>query len=98
LHLDAAQLIKHYLGLRKQFPAGKKVWLVYLYWKPVNFIDIAEYSRHAEDLEKFQSEVKEAEAVRFMAMDYLELWNSWEKDKNMAEHAKLLKDRYCVEI
>jgi hypothetical protein len=97
-HLDAAQLIKHYLGLRKQFPDGKKVWLVYLYWIPVNVADIAEYSRHAEDLEKFRSAVEGAESISFMALDYLELWDSWEKDRNMAEHAKLLKNRYCVEI
>lgn len=97
-HLDAAQLIKHYLGLRKRFPEGKKVCLVYLYWKPVNYSDIIEYSRHAEDLEKFQSSVESAKAISFMALDYLELWDSWEKDKNMAEHAKVLKNRYCVEI
>ncbi|MFA6413846.1 MAG: hypothetical protein WCW53_14240 [Syntrophales bacterium] len=97
-HLDAAQLIKHYLGLRKQFPDGKKVWLVYLYWRPVNVADISEYSRHAEDLEKFQSAIEGAESIRFMALDYLELWDSWEKNINMAGHAKLLKNRYCVEI
>lgn len=97
-HLDAAQLIKHYLGLRKKFPEGKKVWLVYLYWRPVNIDGIVEYSRHAEDLDKFRSAVEGAEAIRFMALDYLQLWDSWEKDRNMAEHAKLLKNRYSVEI
>jgi hypothetical protein len=97
-HLDAAQLIKHYLGLRNQFPNGKKVLLVYLFWKPLNATQFAEYAQHAEDLDKFQSAVKTAESVRFMSLDYQQLWDAWGKDKNMAEHARNLKNRYCVEI
>jgi hypothetical protein len=97
-HLDAAQLIKHYLGLRSKFPDGMKVFLVYLFWKPLNAGSIDEYSRHADDLERFRASVEGATGVRFMSMDYLQLWDSWEKDKNMAEHARLLKNRYCVEI
>lgn len=97
-HLDAAQLIKHYLGLRKQFPNGKRVLLVYLFWKPLNAAKFAEYSRHAEDLDKFHRAVRTSDSVRFMSFDYLQLWDAWEKDKNMAEHARNLKSRYCVEI
>jgi len=97
-HLDAAQLIKHYLGLRNHFPDGKKVLLLYLFWKPLNAATFAEYSQHGEDLEKFRNAVQDSQSVRFVAMDYLELWDAWEDDKDMAEHARLLKDRYCVEI
>jgi len=97
-HLDAAQLIKHYLGLRKQFPGIQNVMLVYLFWKPLNAGSIAEYSRHAEELEKFRSSVENTVGVRFTSLDYLQLWDSWEKDEKMAGHARLLKDRYCVEI
>jgi hypothetical protein len=97
-HLDAAQLIKHYLGLRKQFPCDKTVLLLYLFWKPLNADKFAEYSRHAESVEKFRHAVQGAQSVRFVAMDYLELWDAWEGDGDMAEHARLLKDRYCVEI
>lgn len=97
-HLDAAQLIKHYFGLRNKYPAGKQVWLVYLYWKPLNADGIEEYTRHTEDLMKFQKMIGSTGAVRFKAMDYIQLWDQWEKDSNMAEHTKLLKNRYCVEI
>lgn len=97
-HLDAAQLIKHYLGLRKTFQKYKNVLLVYLFWKPLNADVFEEYARHAEDLEKFRSAVQHSERIRFMSLDYLQLWDVWEKDRNMAEHAKLLKARYCVEI
>lgn len=97
-HLDAAQLIKHYLGLRNKFPSLTNVLLVYVFWKPLNADKFDEYSRHAEDLEKFQRALHHSETVRFMSLDYLHLWDTWENDRNMAQHAKLLKDRYCVEI
>ena len=97
-HLDAAQLIKHYLGLRHSYPDVNNVLLVYLYWKPLNADEFEEYARHAEDLEKFQHAIQNSNKVQFKAMDYLQLWNEWEKDGNMAKHAKRLKDRYCVKI
>jgi len=97
-HLDTAQLIKHYLGLRKNFSDHKNVLLVYIFWKPLNADKFEEYSRHAEALETFSRAVQHSETIRFIALDYLQLWDAWEKDRNMAEHAKLLKDRYCVEI
>lgn len=97
-HLDAAQLIKHYLGLRNKYSDYKNVLLVYLFWKPLNADEFDEYACHAKDLEKFQCIVQHFDKVQFIAMDYLQLWDVWEKDRNMAEHAKLLKDRYCVNI
>jgi len=97
-HLDKAQLIKHYLGLRKNFPNYKNVSLIYIFWKPFDADDFDEYARHAEDLEKFRNAVQHSRTIQFMSLDYLQLWDSWEKDKNMAQHAKLLKDRYCVNI
>lgn len=97
-HFDAAQLVKHYLGLRKQFPAEQKVFLLYLFWKPLNAANIAEYSRHAEDIEKFQKAISESGNIQFIAMDYLQLWESWSGDSELAKHANLLKQRYGVEI
>lgn len=97
-HLDVAQLIKHYLGLRKRYADGRPVYLLYLFWKPLNANNIPEYSRHAEELERFRVAVAEGEAVQFIAMDYLQLWESWSEDAGLAEHANLLKQRYCVEI
>ncbi len=97
-HLDAAQLIKHYLGLRKQFLTCKKVFLVYLFWKPLNAASIGEYAQHAEDLVIFQNAVSKSSAVQFIPLDYLKLWDSWSEDHDLAEHASLLRQRYCVEI
>ena len=97
-HLDAVQLIKHYLGLRKNYSDHNNVLLVYLFWKPLNADNFDEYFRLAEELETFRRAVQQSKTIRFMSLDYLQLWDAWEKDKNMAQHAKLLKDRYCVEI
>jgi len=97
-HLDVAQLIKHYLGLRKQYPAGRQVYLLYLFWQPLNASSIPEYSRHAEDIEKFRNAVAQGNTVHFVPMDYLQLWESWSEHVDLAEHARLLKQRYCVEI
>jgi hypothetical protein len=97
-HLDASQLVKHYLGLRNKFSTSQKVFLVYLFWKPLNASDIAEYSRHAEDINKFQNAISKSSSIQFITMDYLQLWDSWSKDTELAKHAYLLKQRYNVEI
>ncbi len=93
-----AQLIKHYLGLRKQYRDGRQVYLLYLFWKPLNAASIPEYSRHAQDLQRFGNAVAEGRSVQFIAMDYLQLWESWSQDVDLAQHANLLMKRYCVEI
>ena len=97
-HLDAAQLIKHYLGLRNQFPKGKTVILLYLFWKPLNADSFDEYKKHADHLAVFKRRVKDSPAVQFESMDYLSLWESWETYPKLANHAKLMKDRYAVAI
>jgi hypothetical protein len=97
-HLDIAQLVKHYLGLRKQFAAGQKVYLLYLYWKPLNSAAINEYSELAKEIDCFRSAISEDSAVQFISMDYLQLWNSWSGDAELSQHAHLLKQRYGVNI
>ena len=97
-HLDVAQLIKHYLGLRKVYPNGRQVYLVYLFWKPVNADSIPEYARHAEELKDFENLVAEGKEVSFIAMDYLRLCESWSIDRDMGSHAESLQNRYRVEI
>jgi hypothetical protein len=97
---DSAQIIKHYLGLRKQYASDCKVFLVYLFWKPLNAESIPEYLQHAEDIERFRREIPENGEVRFIPMDYLALWESWEKasDPVLANHARILQQRYCIEV
>lgn len=96
-HLDAAQLVRHYLGLRNQFRNNGKVILVYLFWKPLNADDVPEYERHAEELEKFTSRISGG-LVQFVAKSYLELWDEWASDPALRDHAETLRRRYCVRI
>lgn len=63
-HLNAAQLLKHYLGVRSQFP-DRRVTLAYLYWEPINAHEIAACSIHAAELAEFEKNVRDP-TVRFL--------------------------------
>lgn len=55
-HLDTAQLVKHYFGLRRFQTVAKQPFdlaLLYLFWEPTNWQDIAECTQHCSDVEKF---------------------------------------------
>lgn len=73
--LDAAQLIKHYLGLRRQF-AARHVTLAYLYWEPANAADIAACIVHAAEAAEFAQRVDDPR-VQFVEMSYRQLWAQW---------------------
>jgi len=100
-HLDAAQLVKHYLGIRHGLadePVPKL--LVYLFWEPVNWNTIPEFARHRSEALSFSMAVAGGE-VEFTAMSYLELWELW-KDEGVWEgdEARLeyLRARYLMEL
>ena len=52
--LDAAQLVKHYLGLRRRFDRHH-VTLAYLYWEPANAEDVADCAVHRAEAAEFGS-------------------------------------------
>jgi len=53
-HLDAAQLCKHYLGLRHNFQGEQQeIILFYIFWEPENAIDFATYSIHRDEINNF---------------------------------------------
>jgi len=100
-HLDAAQLVKHYLGIRHGLadePVPKL--LVYLFWEPVNWNTIPEFARHRSEALSFSMAVAGGE-VEFTDMSYLELWELW-KDEGVWEgdEARLeyLRARYLMEL
>lgn len=97
-HLDAAQLVKHYLGLRNLTCQGEKErMLLYLFWEPENWIDFTVFHKHREEIADFSSRV-EGSCVRFKAQSYPELWAEWENQKANAEHISLLRSRYQIGI
>ena len=73
--LDAAQLIKHYLGLRSTF-SQPRIMLVYLYWEPLNGRDVECVREHRTEVGAFSSALCD-DRVQFHAQSYLDLWDAW---------------------
>jgi hypothetical protein len=97
--LDAAQLVKHYLGLRRRF-ADRPITLAYLYWQPSNATDIAPCMIHAAELAEFSQRVGDP-GVRFVGMSYAQLWDDWAGDGRpvwLREHVAALRQRYDVAV
>jgi len=100
-YLDAAQLIRHYLGLKAQVGTGgqhggKEATLVYLYWEPSNAGDLQACRTHAEEVAAFTSAVNDP-GLRFEAMKYSTLWAEWlasPKPSWLDHHVSLLVQRY----
>ncbi len=98
-HLDAAQLIKHYLGLRKQFQ-GQQITLLYIFWEPTNPKANMAFARHRDDVRLFSNAVEGGE-VAFQASSYPELWRTWKREARepwVAEHVAQLRRRYAVPL
>jgi len=96
-HFDVAQMIKHYLGLRREFRDGRNVHLLYLFWRPQNATEFEEYRQHRQEIAEVMHLVAGSK-VRLAAMCYSSLWDSWSERAALSEHAQHLKRRYCVEI
>ncbi len=96
-HLDVAQLIKHYLGIRKQCAHKDTKVLLYLFWEPENALELPEFRKHREEIREFASRI-DGGSVRFEAMSYPELWNNWNVRKDLSAHVANLRRRYSVEI
>lgn len=75
--LDAAQLVKHYLGLSKCWP-GKRIVLLYAYWEPKNASAFDEFVEHRKEVDKFCELVCAESNFTFSAACHRELWTEWE--------------------
>jgi hypothetical protein len=98
--LDEAQLIKHYLGLRRAVGpkgkhSGRSVTLLYLFWEPLNASEFPVFAEHRAEITKFASLIS-ASALRFCSMTYQSLWQDWERQGFMSEHVARLQRRYNV--
>jgi hypothetical protein len=98
LHLDVAQLIKHYLGLMNQKEyRGRDIILLYLFWEPENWTEFDLFKKHREEIAWFKERVHDT-SVKFTSQSYPELWKEWESKEGLAEHLFHLKQRYSVTI
>jgi Protein of unknown function (DUF429)/Restriction Endonuclease associating with ARP len=97
--LDAAQLIKHYLGLRRRF-TDRRVTLAYLYWEPSNANALAACAVHAAEVEEFSRRVADRR-LTFVPMSYRRVWDEWAATSQptwLQEHAAALRGRYDMAV
>ncbi len=103
VRLDAAQLIKHYMGLAHTFPAAGApcaITLGYVFWEPENWTEVGPCVQHREELEQFAAAVA-GDRVAFRWISYLELWAGWSRLRKPAwlgEHVAALRKRYSARI
>ena len=98
--LDAAQLVKHYLGLRHAYRDERAVTLAYLYWEPADADGVAACRIHRAEVRELGRCVR-ASPVRFVPMSYRDLWEDWAKPDRpdwLRRHVAALRQRYDVAI
>ncbi len=97
-HLDRAQLLKHYFGLRRlqqALAASRDLTLLYLFWEPLNWEEISECLQHRKELEAFADRVA-GSSITFRWMTYPQLWREWMEVPALGTHAGNLRERYEV--
>lgn len=94
----AAQILKHYLGLKSAYP-DRPARLLYLFWEPENAEALSPLALHREEIAEFSSWVKDPK-VNFVSASYPELWDEWENsDLPMPEgHLDNLRSRYALRV
>lgn len=99
-YLDAAQLVKHYLGIRRSLAEEETPKaLLYVFWEPSNWPDVDAFSRHRCEVLEFSMAVAGGE-VEFTAMSYAELWDSWDELgvwTDAPERLEYLRERYVFD-
>ncbi len=100
-HLDAAQLVKHYLGMRHSLGGhrGSKA-LAYVYWEPTDAIAHREFVSHRAAIREFASAVVDSE-IRFLSFSYPDLWDEWETTSawsGIRAHVAALRRRYLLSV
>lgn len=99
--LDAAQLVKHYLGIKRRIVEaagdGCSWTLLYAYWEPQDAAAYEPFRAHRAEIQSFLGMVADPE-VEFRAICYNDLWSEWEKDDRFRTHAQALKARYEVRL
>jgi hypothetical protein len=98
-HLDAAQLVKHYVGLAHGFPRMNRT-LFYLYWEPANAADLAPYRDFRREITDFALAVSGCE-TRFVAKSYRAQLQEWQHNRahiDLGAHVERLMQRYDFAI
>jgi hypothetical protein len=97
--VDAAQLVKHCLGLRNTF-RNQSITLLYLFWEPTNASDFKIFKKHHNEIKEF-SKMVGGSKVRFRSISYAKLWRNWQRldgPRWLGAHLANLRARYEVSI
>lgn len=97
-YFDVAQIIKHYLGLRKaEEYTNRNITLMYLFWEPENTAKFDIFKKHRDELFDFADAVG-GSSIKFVYKSYPELWLEWERKRIYKEHIINLHKRYSTGI
>ena len=98
-YLDAAQLIKHSIGLiNNKIKNGKNMILYYLYWTPINWKEINEYNLHENELRIFSKEINNTGQIEFKSLKYIDFWKMHENNDLLAKDIQNLQNRYEIKL
>lgn len=106
VYLDAAQLVKHYLGTRTQVApgrahAGKQAMLIYFYWEPNDAETQPVLLAHRDEVADLSRRVGDPE-LPLIALSHRDMWRSWgTADTSVSwvdEHVRQLRQRYDVAL
>ena len=95
----AAQIVKHYLGLKSQFPDRVAV-LVYLFWEPLDADDHRFFALHRAEIAEFATWVSGGD-IAFRWLSYRALFDEWRSKHAppwLKSHVAHLNARYGVAV
>jgi hypothetical protein len=98
-YLDAAQLVKHYLGLKVKYHDRARC-LLYVFWEPSNAIDCKEFVTHREEVADLSDRVTGCD-TQFRSISYPGLWREWQSTSTwlgMNTHVARLQERYSFPL
>jgi hypothetical protein len=98
----AAQIVKHYLGLKADRPGliqGRPTTLLYLYWEPDNPEAHQFFAAHRAEVADFATGLVD-DNLSFAFLSYRELWKNWKDmtSPDIQRHVTALEARYLLKL
>jgi hypothetical protein len=99
---NAAQVLKHYLGLKADRPRliqGRSTTLLYLYWEPENPDAHPFFAQHRAEVVHFANGLSD-DKLSFASFSYRDLWNDWKAtiSSDLQRHVRALEARYLLNL
>jgi hypothetical protein len=99
---NAAQIVKHYLGLKADRTGeigSRSVTLLYLFWEPRNPDANPFFVQHCAEVADFAEDLGD-DQLTFEFLSYPELWSQWADDADTTprDHTRALESRYLIQL